>query len=148
MSSGNEDTVYNTNSFNIKSGATIKSVKLQTTGGTASDLDYYETGVVSIPLSGSITGNATIRYVRLGALVTLQFATTTGTPTLGATLNSAAALPVNLRPLNPVRAPISVVDNNANATTYGCIDIQTNGNFTVFRGPAGVGAIFTAGATI
>jgi hypothetical protein len=106
-------------------------IQLPTTGGTPTTLNYYEAGTFTLTLSGiwSASQTGTVRFVRIGNLVTLTL------PTIQATQNTSAiitmsGIPSRFLPSVSCGGYVRVKDVGALISTPGWIDfVIGSGNF-------------------
>lgn len=123
-------------------------IKLPTTGGTASILNYYENNTFTCNWTGAAVTSETVRFTMIGNQVTLVFGSLSATFASATTLLAATILPVRLRPItSPVYQYIQYLDNGGYSTSSGqvlvnisgSISIFTNGASGFFAGPGNVG---------
>ena len=100
-------------------------------------LDDYEEGTFTFTLTGCTTSpTATMRYVKVGNLVTLTGDVNITGVTSNATTKTFTGLPSVLNPSTVARFPAFVSDNGS-AITISAGRIETSGVLTIFRDPAG-----------
>lgn len=133
MTQGNQ-TIAGTKIF---SGA----IQLATTGGTAASLNFYsETTQTPFSLTGNPFNvspqNTTVRYVRVGKIVTVLFTGITAASGAGSAGNitSTTLIPLEYRPAITFKNITTVV--NTGAQTVGTVQIDTAGVMTFTRASA------------
>lgn len=120
---------------------TSKTIAFPTSGGTPTNLDYYEEGTTSLTFSGPFSVNQTINiaFNRIGKKVTLMVpevnATATGSP--GSSAASTAALPARLQPnaASYRELLISIIDPNGSnpGLNPGLFRVDTGGIINIYR---------------
>lgn len=135
------------------SGATAVSgtFTLPTSGGTASDLNFYQTQTVSISFAMNNSGNsgsASIAFTRIGNMVVCNFLSTYSATSNASDINfssASGAVPSWARP-SAISAFMLAIFNTASSpsTRSGRGQIASNGTFTVQLVD---GAVFSAGTT-
>ncbi len=115
------------------SGTTVttNSIQLATSGGTASNLNYYEEATQSITWSGpwASSQNSTIRITRIGSIVCIFFPALTASLSTSAFITSTAIL-ARFRPTSDRYASMQVRNNGivAGGSAY----IQSNGVMIIY----------------
>lgn len=111
-------------------------VLLPTSGGTASTLDYYESGTHSTSWSGAIPSTSgNISFTRIGNSVTLRIPQFSAVATSTSTISNTVVLPARLRPTVSIAFTIQV-RNGANPSLGHCI-INNAGTLTMWAGLSG-----------
>lgn len=123
----------------------VQNLQLPTAGGTPSNLNYYESTVLSQSYTGiwaaPQTGN--IFMSRLGDIVTLTFNSVFSNASISSVIGVTTPLPVRFRPSTNKFFLVSGLDNNADGLTS--LVIASNGtisfsyNYTNYSGLATVG---------
>lgn len=102
---------------------TFLSVTLQTIGGTAKPLDYYETGIIPITWSGGMAATENLKFSRIGNIVTLKCDNLVSAAIASAPTVANAALPTRLQPTYTLVFAIPVSNNGAIPATPGSISL-------------------------
>jgi hypothetical protein len=141
----------------VISGTTITStigLKLPTSGGTATALNYYEEATTSIALAPSIGGayvyNGNVYIIRIGKLVTIRIPFFTGNALGGYMIAAAASgIPVRFRPSSNAVFAIPIMMSNGtsgiNQNYPGQLVIASSGEIRIYSSCGGSG-IFTSGS--
>jgi hypothetical protein len=135
---GGNLTIANSGSFGgmlVKNNASVQGgVYLKTTGGTASELNYYETVDETIELSGIWAANRTVsaKFTRVGSIVTLHVPGTSATATTASTITNNGAFSSRFRPATSVYGTVIVTDNGVDK--QGCISIIDDGSIYISGG--------------
>jgi hypothetical protein len=141
----------------VISGTTITStigLKLPTSGGTATALNYYEEATTSIALAPSIGGayvyNGNVYIIRIGKLVTIRIPFFTGNALGGYMIAAAASgIPVRFRPSSNAVFAIPIMMSNGtsgiNQNYPGQLVIASTGEIRIYSSCGGTGT-FTSGA--
>ena len=95
--------------------------------------DYDEYTAASAACSGAITTAGVWRLTKIGNVVTLVLPAISGTASAAAYFLFGTVLPVKYRPTATIAFPIFVIDNAAQATTPGKLQILTNGSIYVYK---------------
>jgi len=127
----------------------FNSVSLATSGGTPSQLSYYQAGSASISWTGiwSSSQSGTVYFTRVGNLVNLFFSSINATANTSANISSGSfTLPSYLQPTQSssnvfYQNSIFVLDNGA--ITLGSIIISTNGGIAISSSSSNVTAHFS-----
>jgi hypothetical protein len=155
---GGNLTIANSGSFGgmlVKNNASVQGgVYLKTTGGTASELNYYETVDETIELSGIWAANRTVsaKFTRVGSIVTLHVPGTSATATTASTITNNGAFSSRFRPATSVYGTVIVTDNGTDK--IGCLSVIDDGSIYISGGSspstnfAGAGTSGVLGFTI
>ncbi|NIV10136.1 MAG: hypothetical protein GWN62_02155 [Aliifodinibius sp.] len=110
---------------------TAGGISLPTSGGTATDLDYYEEGTHTTTWGGAMSPavSGDVVFTRNGNIVTLLFPLTTDDTPANATMTMTTVLPARLRPTALLR--FSIIRINSGSDGFGRMDIATDGNITI-----------------
>ena len=170
------DSLTATNNFQLTSAAADGTMKLArgNMGATTQDILTVaaSTGVVSVPqgmaalpsVSGSFyeeytsgtitttgcctTATGTVKAVRVGKVVTLNFSTFTGTSTVNTFLGVATGIPASMRPsvLLSIVGSFRMKDNSAFFANPVMAQIDTAGSVVFYKDASG--SLFTASGTV
>lgn len=126
------------------SGASAGQIKFPATQNPSADantLDDYEEGTFTGTLTGCTTSpTRTIRYVKIGGMVTLAFAGSL-TGASNATTKTITGMPAALRPSDTVIFT-ALVSDNGGAYVVAYAELSATGVFSLFSSPGG--AAFTS----
>lgn len=113
-------------------------LQLPTSGGTPSNLNYYEEGTFSVTWTGAISSSSTARFIRIGNVVTISLQDKTSAAIAANAIQGAVQLPSRLRPTNwgPFW-PIFVIDNSVTLTTPGKVQFNNNGDINIWKDSTG-----------
>lgn len=103
--------------------------RFQTTGGTASSLNYYEENTGSVTASGALSGTVNYVVIRIGKIVALQF-TTVLSGTCSANVITTTAVTTRYRPTTNINQIVLVQNNAATAASLAVLD--TSGILTIY----------------
>jgi hypothetical protein len=116
----------------------IGGLVLPTSGGTASNLNYYEEASHiskwNIP-GGSTTADQIFRITRCGNVVVINFPAFNATPTANGFFTSQTAVPARFRPVRDSAFPIQVRDGAP--AKFGVCIMSTAGVISFYAGPSG-----------
>jgi len=87
-------------------------ILLDTVGGTADNLNYYEEATMTLPVSGAIVGNVVAYFVRVGRAVTLKISLFNSAVSVAGPTITVSNIPTRFKPDSPVNLPAAVRDNN------------------------------------
>jgi hypothetical protein len=118
-------------------------VLLATSGGTPTNLNYYEEFDYTNTWSGPWASpqNGTLRVIRIGKLVTLFFPGVSFTGTVAAVITWDGTLNVRHRPAATVYGPASISNNLGAFSSTGRVGIQSGG--TIAIGANNLGGAFS-----
>lgn len=153
----NPSVAGNYNSFFDGSGVNFFNgpIKLATSGGTPTSLDYYEAGTFSANFNaGAGAGGAnttkTVTYVRLGKMASVRIAPSSDNMTAGATSSAFATavstIPTRLLPADNYFVPQQININGSTQSVAGAFDIRTDGTLRIFANING-SSTFASGNT-
>lgn len=113
------------------------SLYLPTTGGTASNLNYYEETADGVyALGGAVTDqNLTVQYTKIGRIVMLSWNSFThaASGVAAAMYTGAGSVPARFRPGEDVWGYANVTDNSV-TNMVGSIRVQTDGTILIYNG--------------
>lgn len=120
---------------NISCGSGIY---LPTTGGTASQLNYYEEFDTSIAFTGPVSGNMSVHFTRIGRSIFFHWDSLYGTSTSAVKFTGTIAQ-TRFRPVHSIAFVVYGQNNSAN--TWLILNITNTGTVTFGLGPND--AVFT-----
>jgi hypothetical protein len=126
----------------------VDAIKLPTTGGTATNLDYYEEGSFTLTLGGIVPNtNGIVKFVRCGACVNLRMPAIENTSTAAGNI-SFSGWPSRISPHTgtTIGLPLRVKNAGAIQTSLGWMDWTSSTGGFIYRLPDGTG--FGSGATV
>lgn len=127
LSAGNQ-TISDTTTFST-------AIKLNSSGATASDLDFYATTTANVGHTGVWASTQTVsyRWTRIGNIVTVRFpqVIAAGNSTAAAITISGTNWPSWARPGAQVVLPVFVRNNGTLNTTPGAVVVTTSGDLTL-----------------
>ena len=115
---------------------------LQTTGGTATNVNYYEETTMTTGTTGCLTlASQTLKLMRIGNWVHVTWPTMQGTTSGAATLVTDTAIPARYRPLAEFRTPCH---GQSNALVANCVAVMATTGFITFSQSTGSGVFLGA----
>jgi hypothetical protein len=117
------------------STANINNVLLQTTGGTASELNYYETLSLPVFWSGLWASNqaGTLIITRIGNIVHCCVCSVTENATTSSNAQLTVAIPARFRPMFSYLQPAPVKDDDEGHQPMGVFEIRQSGFIFVWK---------------
>jgi hypothetical protein len=134
------------NKYGVYSNVTnnyLKGITLETSGGTKSNLNYYESNTISLTTSNAWNEIININFIRIGKLINLIFPNNISLKNVFNANLILNILPARLLPSNDVYGLIYGLDNNINITLS--YVIKTNGEINIGASSTNTDANFTAG---
>ena len=110
-------------------------IKLPTSGGTSTLLNYYEQNTESITWTGAFSVNqaSTLTVTRTGRVVTLMIPGVLATGGSVATISLLANISARFRPAFNVSFAIQVRDNGVTLATPGMVRVFNAGNIIIYK---------------
>jgi hypothetical protein len=124
----------------------LSSISLKTTGGTRSNLDYYEVGVINITISGAWGQFITMNFTRIGNNVSLLLSENVMMRDVSASNLTLSSIPDRLKPLSDIYGFIFGVNNISNTTLS--YKIATTGDIIIGAAINNITAPFDAGSSL
>jgi hypothetical protein len=124
----------------------FSSISLKTTGGTRSNLDYYEIGLINITISGAWGQFITMNFTRIGNNVSLLLSENVMMHDVSATNLTLLSIPDRLKPLSDIYGFIFGVNNSSNTTLS--YKIATTGDIIIGAAINNITAPFDAGSSL
>jgi hypothetical protein len=139
---GGNLTIANSGSFGgmlVKNNASVQGgVYLKTTGGTASELNYYEEASEDITFTGIWASGqtASAKFTRIGRTVILHVPSVIASSNTASSITNSAAISSRFRPATSFYGVIMATDNGSD--TAGTISIIDDGSIYIGKGTSGL----------
>jgi hypothetical protein len=123
-------------------------IQLPTTGGTASTLNYYETGSFTATYTVANTSVVTYRFTRIGNMVTIMVGNVSSAfGSSGYILTASGTVPARLLPVSIglIQSQLAIRDNGGVVAGWGSVVFYNNGVIEIspdtgnFTGPGNTG---------
>jgi len=124
----------------------LKGITLETSGGTRTNLDYYESGTINLTASNAWVEVINVSFVRIGKIVNLIFSNNISSKTVNDDKLILTQLPNRLLPLADIYGLIYGINNGINITLS--YIIKTDGQIYIGASSTNVDEHFTPGAGI